>query len=443
MRRLLAAALGAALWVGAVAAETLTADQMRAYGSAALVQGFADDALGVAEALLQRDKRDSLAWTLKAQALRLRGDLEASEAAARQAWATASDPAARYSAATALAQALSLQDQRTQAQYWLRQATQNAPTPGARAQSVADFNYVREQNPLRIAVETSFRPSNNVNGGTRETSFYVPIFGGLDLPYLPGDRALSGDVWSMGLSGSYKLRDTGARQDALTFSLTRQGAALSPRAHAAAPYLRDGMFTYEQISAGFETKLALPDGLVTLDLTAGRSWYGGSKLADSLTAQAQLDRNVSAKITGSFSARLSRQVRDDRPQSSSTEAGATAAFGTTGKAGDHWQLGFDLSETFSRDAGVANSSATLSLDWQAAKPIAGLGLGASAAIRGVDYLSGRHDTKVSLGLTGSVKSLSYLGFSPILSLDLARNTSDNSRFSTDAMGIGFSIKSNF
>ena len=445
MRWCAAIVLAAGLVAGAADAGpvTLTVDQLREFGSAAVLRGFADEALAVAEALLARDRADSLALTLRAQALRIRGDLAGSERAARQAWAAAGDDAARYAAATALAQALSLQNRRTMAQYWLRQASQNAPSPGARAQALADFNYVRDQNPLRLQLQASLRPSNNVNGGTRETSFYVPIFGGLDLPYLPSDRALSGEVWSLGVSGSYKLRDTGALQDALTFAVSGQGAALSARARAAAPALRNGDFSFGQIEAGFQRKLALPGSLITLDLTGGHSWYGGDDMADSLLGQVTLDTKVTDRISGSFTASLHRQTRLDRPQSSSTEAAIQASLGRRGPRGDYWELGLDLSQSYSQDTGVGNRAATLSLAWRAAEPVLGLDLGASTALRVADYDNGRHDARVSLGLSGSAPGLSYLGFSPVLSLDAARNTSTNSRFSTDTFGVGLSLKSSF
>jgi len=440
--RRFALGLAAVLW-GAVAgsgagAETLTADQMRTFGTEAVLRGYADEALGVAEALLVRDPDDSGAMTLRAQALRIKGDLAGSAAAARRAWDLADTTAERYAAATALAQALSLQNRRTVAQYWLRQATQNAPNAAARAQALQDFAYVRAQNPLRMQVQASLRPSNNVNGGTREDSFYVPIFGGIDLPYLPSDRALSGQVWALGVSGTFKLRETVRVQDALTFTLSGQGAALSDRSRAAAPALRNGDFTFGQVEGGYRRKLALADSLITLDLTAGHSWYGGKDLADSLRGAVTLDTKGAAGVTGSLTASLDRQVRQDRRQSSST------TYGVEGEvAAGAWKLGLDLSQAVSPDAGVANAAGTVSLGWQAEQPVMGLNLGANVAVRFAEYESGRADRRVALGLSASVLGLAYLGFQPVLSLDAARNTSTNTRFSTDTVGIGLSLTSSF
>ena len=437
MRRAIAVA-ASLLWGAVAGAETLTVDQMRAFGTAAVLRGFADQALGVADALLGRDPGDSQAMTLRAQALRVKGDLAGSEAAARRAWDLAGDKAERYAAATALAQALSLQNRRTVAQYWLRQATQNAPNAAAQAQAMEDFAYVRGQNPLRLQVQGSLRPSNNVNGGTREKSFYVPIFGGLDLPYLPSDRALSGQVWALGVSGTFRLRESGTVQDALTFGASGQGSVLSARSQAAAPALRNGDFTFGQVEGGFRRKLALPGSLITLDLTGGHSWYGGRDLADSLRGAVTLDTKLGDAVTGSFTASVDRQVRLDRPLSSSTTYGVEGVLGVKG-----WKLGFNLARAVSQDAGVGNGAATLSLDWRADQPVMGVNLGASAAVRFAGYASGREDRRVSLGLSGSVQGLSYLGFSPVLSLDAARNTSSNSRFNTDTVGIGLSLTSSF
>jgi hypothetical protein len=385
VKRAICLTLCCALW-GVAAAEagpvTLTADQLRGFGSEALARGYADQALEVAEALLRRDPQDSLALTLKSQALRIRGDLTGSESAARKAWATAENGTARYGAATALAQALSLQNHRTTAQYWLRQAVQNAPNGAARAQAMQDFNYVRDQNPLNLQFDASIRPSNNINGGARD-----PLFEFQGIPFiLSGDSlALSGLAIGYGVSGSYKLTDTGDVQNALTFAASHQGVVLSSEAQAQAPDASNADYALGNIEAGWQRRAAGQFGRLTTELTAGHSWYGGRDLANSFSAQASVDRQISPGVLGILTVSVTRQDRLDRPVSSSVDVDFAATLSTKGPKGDSWQLALNLSQVSSVDIGIEHGEAGLQLNWQAAKSFAGLGLGASLSARIADY----------------------------------------------------------
>ena len=447
MRRLLAALLCLALSGGAAAgATTLTADQMRAFGSEALARGYADQALDIAQALLARDPQDSRALTLKAQALRLRGDLGGSEAAARAAWANALTDAARYGAATALAQALSLQNHRTSAQYWLRQAVENAPNPGARAQAVQDFTYVRDQNPLGLQFDASVRPSNNVNGGARD-----PLFEYQGIPFiLSGDAlALSGLALGFGVSGSYRLSDTGRVENALTFAASQQGVVLSAAAQVQAPGARNADYALGNVEAGWRRQAMGPLGRLTTELSAGHSWYGGRDLSNSFSARITLDHQLSSGINATFAANVTLQDRLDRPVSSSTDYGIDATLATKGPQGDNWQIGLSLSRVTSADIGIDHAEAALQLAWQAAEPVAGLALGASLSARVADYdlspytTNGRHDRRFSGSLTATLQRLTYLGFSPVLSLDVARNVSNVALYDTETVGISLKVKSRF
>ncbi|MBC7479691.1 MAG: hypothetical protein H7317_16645, partial [Pseudorhodobacter sp.] len=305
MKRALAAAMGLALWAAAATGSpaTLTADQMRTFGLAALTHGYADQAIGIAEALLQRDAGDSAAWALKAQALRLRGDLPGSEAAARRAWTTASDKRARYAAATALAQALSLQDHRTRAQYWLRQAVQNAPNGAAQTQALQDYAFVRDQNPVSLQFSGSVRPSDNVNDGGRVQFIQ---FGPFILPLPSTLLALSGTSWALGADGQYRLSDDGQTVDALTFGARVQGVVLSSEAKDLAPDLSNGDFLYRQVQVGWQRRAMLNFGRLTSDVSVAHSWNGDSDLGNALTGRLALDRPLGPDLALHLAAEVMR-----------------------------------------------------------------------------------------------------------------------------------------
>lgn len=448
MWKRLALAFGLALLGGAVQSEpvALTPEQMRLFGQEALIRGYADQALSIAAALLRRDPGDVAALVLKAQALRIKGDLPASEAVARRAWGLAVTPGNRYAAALALAQALSLQDRRIRAQFWLRQAIQTAPNAAARRQALDDFAYVRDQNPLSLQFDATIRPSNNVNGGARS-----PLFEFMGIPFiLSGDAlALSGLTYGLGVSGSYRLSDDGTASSALTFGLSHQSVVLSAEAQVQAPDARNADYALSQAEIGWQWERDSGNGPVTLEVSLGQSWYGGADLAQSLGAGVSLTRRMAGDTSLTLSADVTRQDRLDRPVASSLDGEIGVRLATAGPGGDRWQVGLDLGITRSEDITVDHREAGLSLGWQAARPVAGVGLGASLSARLSDFdaspyaADGRHDRRLSASLTAELRKLTYLGYSPVLSLDYARARSNISLYDTEAFGLSLRLQSRF
>lgn len=445
---MLAAGLGAGLaTMGAAEARpaVLTADQMRAFGLEALAKGYADQALDIATALALRDAADSGAFVLKAQALRVLHRLPDSEAAARQAWSLARDQGARYQAATSVAQALSLQGHRTAAQYWLRQAVQNAPSGAAQAQALQDFNYVRAQNPLRLQVSASVRPSDNVNGGARD-----PLFDYHGIPFiLSGDAlALSGLAYGLGVSGSYKLGETATAERFLTFGASQQGVVLSEAARAQAPKAQNGDYGLSHLELGLQRKAVGSFGALTSELTAGHTWYAGENLSNSLEASVELGRPVGSAL-GTIGGSLTRQIRLDRSLSSSTEAEISAHLSKAGAKGDTWLGNLSLSRIVSGDIGIDHAEASLGLGWQGSHPVAGVSLGAAISVRVSDYAAspyralGRQDVHWQASVQATVNKMTYLGFAPVLSLDVARNDSNVALYDTQTLGLSLSIASRF
>ena len=440
MRFCLAAGLVLWAWGAAAGPVTLTTDQMYAFGTEALARGYGDQALGIAEALLVRDAADGAAMTLKAQALRLKGDLAGSEAAARAAWAEAKDGPARYVAATALAQALSLQDHRSRAQYWLRQAVQNAPNGAARSQAVQDYDYVRGQNPVNLQFSGSVRPSDNVNGGGKVAFIQLGPF---ILPLPSTLLALPGTSWALGLSGQYRLSDDGQTQNALTFDANVQGAVLSDAGHAKAPVLSNDDFLYRQVQLGWRHRAALSFGRLTTDASLSHTWYADHDLADSLTGEVALNHPLGPDFNLHLAGNLTRQVRLDNVAASSTTLGVEASLARTLAKGDLIEARVDLARVRSADVGTDRREVGLAVSWQAGQAVAGLGLGAELSARYSLYANKREDRRFAAGLTATVNRITYLGFSPVVSLDVAHNGSSVPWFTSDTMAVGLSLKSRF
>ena len=309
-----------------------------------------------------------------------------------------------------------------------------------------DFNYVRDQNPLSLQVDASVRPSNNVNGGARD-----PLFEYQGIPFvLSGDAlALSGLAFGIGVSGGYRLSDNGTARNSLTFAASQQGVALSTEARAQAPNARNADYALGNVEAGWRRQATGQLGRLSTELTAGHSWYGGQDLSNSFSARATLDHALSPKVDTTIAISVTRQDRLDRPVSSSTDYGLDATAATKGPQGDNWQIGLSLARVISDDIGIDHREAALQLGWRAARPVAGLGLAANLSARVADYdlsryaSNGRHDQRLSGSLSATLQRLSYLGFSPVLSLDVARNVSNVALYDTETVGISLSVKSRF
>lgn len=425
----------------------LNTEQMRAFGQEALAKGFADQALGIAEALLARDARDSAALVLKAQALRVLHKLPESEAAARAAWDAAKDPGTRYAAATAVAQALSLQNHRTAAQFWLRQAVQNAPTEVARNQALEDFNYVRSQNPLSLQFDASIRPSTNVNNGTRDPFFRLGPF----LLQIPGEQqALSGVVGSFGLSGEYRLAETQSQTTSLTFDGSSQSVVLSRSAQALAPAARNSNYAFETLGIGLSRKMQPSTATsVTLSATVGHDWYGGMSLSNHQNIELGVEQTLSSSVLGFATASVQRQNRLDTKIASSTALDLSLGVAKQVASGDVIRLTMNLDRTNSMAIGVDHSALGATLDWQHAKPVLGMGLAASIGVSRSDYrmssftADGRHDVLLTASLSATLNKIGYLGYSPVLSITYARNASNIPFDDTQTFGLSLSVKSRF
>ncbi|NBZ88708.1 tetratricopeptide repeat protein [Stagnihabitans tardus] len=436
MARRLVLALALALGGVSAGAEPvqMRAPELLAFGEAALQRGFADQALGVAEALLRRDAGDVGALILRAQGLRMKGRYPESAEAARRAWRLAEGKGPRYAAATALAQALSLQGHRLRAQYWLRQAVQNAPSGAAGAQALQDLRYVRGETPLALRFDLALQPSDNVNGGAKVDSVELM---GVSFPLPARLTSLSGLGWSLGVQGDYRLAADPGGETALTFGLQRSGAALSAEAKALGA--QEGDLDFLHLGLGIARKMRGGDKLA-LDL--GRNWYGGADLSATLGLTGTLSREIGPG-EASFSLSLTREMRLDQPGASSSQGRIAVTYALNGPGGDQWALGASLMAARSGEDTVARQEAGLSLDWQAARPLGGMALAAHLGVNGANYRSGRTEGRLRASLEAEITRASWLGFAPVLAVNWARGNSNSLIHDTESLGLALTIRSRF
>jgi tetratricopeptide (TPR) repeat protein len=465
----------ALLTAGQVAAQvtaqiTLDAQALRDLAFRELQAGQIDRTLELTDALLARDPKDAAALILRSQALRAQGKLAEAEAAGRAAFAAADTMALKYGASLAVAQALSLQGKRTFAQIWLRRATHFATTEPQRARVAQDYAYVRSQNPLSLSFDASIQPSDNVNNGSIHA---IWNFFGIPLQLSGDAQALSGTVGDFGVSGSYRLQQSTATYDALTFALSDHEVVLSPGARAQAPQAENGDYRYVSVEGGYQHRdLLAPDGtILTSEFSLGRAWYGSARhvatpactdptdplceaafgpLSDTATLDFNLSHPYAPGATNFLHLTLQRNWRLDDPLSSANVASVSGGFSQKLTNGDGIRAEFGFSQQNSQDPMVDHSTLSATFSYDIGRPLMGViwsgTLGATFETYPYSPFSAtlsRQDTGLSLGLSAEVGTVSVYGFSPVITLAYALTNSNVDLYDTKSLGIGISVRSRF
>lgn len=453
MRRgLAAAALVLALMPGLAAAGPIALDAaaMRQLANQMLEAGEPGVTLDLTTALLQRDAQDTTALILRAQALRALGRSAEAREAARRAWQVAEGAPGRYGAAMAMAQALATEGRRTLAQFWLRRAVDQAPTPEAEARARRDFAYVRARNPWIFGFDFSIAPSNNVNNGSARGT--MDLLGIIDLPIPPDMQALSGLDMAAALSATYRLPSTEVSRTEFELGFVQRSVVLSDEARAQAPTARASDFSFSSIEGSVLQRriTGAPGQLLAFGGTIGHSWYGGSDLADYGLLAAGLDQRLSEFTVLNADLELNRQWRLDQPAQSSTTTTLTLGI-------DHWfaHLGRGIVELTGRETQsdspeVAGYGSTARLAWQFARPLPGnisLTTGLTLGYRvypGSNYaLGGRKDRTSELDLLLGFNDYDYLGFIPTLDIRASNTMSNADLFDAKAVGMTVGFRSAF
>ena len=426
----------------------LDADQMRNLAFQQMQTGKFPAALDLTDVLLARDPDDVAALIVRAQALRGVGRLPEAEAAARKAFALAETQVLHYGASLAMAQVMANEDHWTWAQIWLRRASHYATTDEQRARVAQDYRYVRSQNPLNLRFDFSVQPSDNVNNGSLHS---VWDFFGIPLQLSGEAQALSGVIASGGLAGSYVLGQTQMTRDAVLFGASASQVVLSPEARDLAPEATNAEFSRQGVTLGFEHRALLsPDGLIgTTTVTAWKQWYGSAPLANIGSLAFDMTAPLTPRVQGFGHFGVTYNDRLDNPLATSTLVSVSGGWGQLLQNGDSLRLEAGAVRTLSDDIGTANGALNLSADWTHAAPV--LGVQWSAGLSGTksDFaqspytLDGRHDLQLVAEVSAVLTAVSIYGYSPVLNLSYATNTSNIDLYDSRTLAVGISIRSRF
>jgi tetratricopeptide (TPR) repeat protein len=449
--RLFAAAFALLLLTqGAVSQSVqLNAENLRNLALFTLEQGDVASALDMADALLLADPHDPVALVVRSRALRNLGQTDAAISSAVAAWQFAPTPHLRFAAALARAQALASDGQRLRAQWWLRRATELAPDDRGRALAQRDFEYVRSRTPLRLRFDFSLRPTSNLNNGSSQTTLTIP-----GLPFVfdidGAGQALSGYRATLGASGRYRLDTTAQAETDLTFAVTQQVSLLSGAARRQAPAVRGRDFDFAAIEAGLSYRRAATAATqLTASLTFGTNRYGGAALSNyvrvglaSTTALSQ-----ATQVDLAFSAE--DQHRQDAALNSALILTASGVVKHSFSNRDQLHVGLTLRDTQSAAGPVDHGAVTASLTYALARPVLGMAISATVDVGTKTYArsafsaTGRDDLKLGLSVDATLRNLDYLGFAPVISLNISETQSNISLYDTRDASVGFSIISTF
>ena len=188
--------------------------EAREFAVAALQNGFPQDAILIARALLARNPDDVSAHLLWAEAALIMADTPAIRKHALAAFRASQNPDAKFQAARLVAISY-LQDERpTLAQIWLRRARGQATTQDQIDRLAVDYRQVRQLNPLNVDVSLSATPSSNVNNNSANTTMLAPFFtsdSGIvftEAEISDESQALDGWLYGTTIRLSYRLHES-------------------------------------------------------------------------------------------------------------------------------------------------------------------------------------------------------------------------------------------
>ena len=455
----LSTAAALCLWAGAAVAApvTMTPAQVLDAGFKAITAGQAAKAHDFAMALLARNPKEFLALILQSRSARALNHLDEARASARAAWQVAVTPTERYEAATVRAQALSSDQMRLAAEFWLRRAAQLAPDAPSKAAAVSAFNYVRDHSHWSLQLDASLVPSSNVNNGSAANTvqIYGLAPGGAGTTFgLSGDaRALAGLVGTASATAVYRLTPTTNTLSQFNLNVVQTHNWLTAAAQAQAPTAKGSDYDYAAVEAGFSQRLrASVKSLAIYNwaVAVGHNWYGQSALSNYSRLSFGVDRQLSAKVQGGAALSVERQARlDDHALSAWVFTGST---NVTRVLGNQDQLRLSVGEQYTQSisSSINHHMVFAQASWDKAAPVWGVKLGASVSASqsayGPDPLfapTGRKDFQLGANVTVLFIKVQYMGFSPSLSLQWQETKSNVLRYQLRDLGVAFAIKSVF
>ncbi|WP_435258083.1 hypothetical protein ACSBLW_18565 [Thioclava sp. FR2] len=425
--------------------------QLSLSAEAALTAGQIEMARIFALAALEENPKDAKALAVLAAVGLATKEPKAARIVAAQSFRAASDDLGKFTAARLAARASVDAGENGVAKYWLRRAIQVAPTDTTRAMVIRDFSVLRGKARLRVDVDLSVKPSDNVNQGARDTMLIID--GQPTWFYFDGStRALSGVEAAANVHLRYRLAGTAAEPTEIGLRLYHRGVILSDEAKALAPTASGSDFSNSAIDATlYRTMMLSPKQAMRMGVTLGRNYLAGEAYSDRARFDAALTTGHGERTRSRIGFAVERQwLEIARPHA--TVYALDLGLEQRLQSGDTVALRLDGGTTVSDDANQENRRLGASLRYALGKPVAGAKLSGSLTVIGRDYPvffngifndTGRQDVTVASSLEIALPKLGAFGFEPVLSIEASRTRSNISRYESETLGVGLRIQSSF
>lgn len=451
---------------------TLSVDQMQLAAELNLRNRQYNRALAFADALLKRDPNDVPALLVRAAALRVKQDYSGAQASARAGWHHAKSSGQKYTAAILMAQALSSDEKRTRAQFWLRRAAHVAPTPAHAARAAQDFKHVQRRNPWQTYLSFTLAPNSNINNGSARDTTSLG-FEALD-PFSGGgivegavlgaaSKALSGIETGFDVQSRFRFKQTERTAHDLRVQLSYRTYQLSSSskddlaeqdaervATGGDPLnVKGSDFAYGVVQLGYGYKKLRKDrrGEFSLSADLGQSFYGGSRYNSYL--RTTLGQSYYLNKTTKLNFGLSSNLRNAQVGSDQHLLSLSAGMSRKLANGDGLYIGASLSTVNSETKQLEYDEVRLRSGYVLGREVMGTALqfGISTSFRDYDYsphaLSGRQDFQIRGEVTATFKKFDYLGFNPTLSLTASKTNSNIGLYDVNRVGLSVGIASAF
>ena len=357
----------------------LTAGQVANLAAQMIEAGQPEGAEALASTLLQRDPNDAQVLLLLATARIAQGNFAGGLEAARAAFRNAKDPETKLRAARMAAAAEFQSERFFRAEYWLRQARQNARSQAAIRAVQGDFAGLKRANPWTISLSAAIAPNSNINNGSDQETI---IIWGIPFRLNADARPLSGMEYSGGINIARKISESPTHQTQLGVNTFYRTFTMSADAQSKAPDVQGSDYAYGVAELFWRRNWThkQANGPASLTATFGKNWYGGE--AYTRYGRLQLGQEFRTADNASVLASLSVQrMINDR------DGGILTTTWTLGGQhvqrlanGDRFGANTAFEKTTSDQATQRNVALRAGVSYDLAKPILGSNLSLTAGV---------------------------------------------------------------
>ncbi|MEO0831261.1 MAG: surface lipoprotein assembly modifier [Pseudomonadota bacterium] len=396
------------------------------------------------------------------------GQAKAGFDAGKQAYRMADDPDLKFEAAYLTARAATKQEQFAKAQIWLRRAHNAAGNEAQETTVARTFQGLRSITPWSVRLDFSARPSDNINGGARDSSLVIndeEIGGSV---FSPDSQALSGLVTTIQGAASYTLDQSPKHRTQLKFRGYRSFNRLSAESRRIleeedeARVARnqkernitgsDFDYTFVEVGVAHVRRPKsqwLPD---RYELTFGQTWYGSEQLDKLIRFSTGRTIRVGERSRLRLHSRVEKRF-SDRDEYDRFGRHISAKVTKALESGARLTYGAEFTRVTSDKNEQQYQQGLLNASYKLAEPIMGVAVTSRLSLSMRDYDNynfafidvegGRQDQTARLGVSFEMLDMTYYGFRPVISLDAKHTKSNINRFEGSSLGVSFGLRSAF